>query len=104
MSYINLDVVKEIKGEGIDIFSKRDDDNDTDTCLIKRLKLFTISCNNPAPDSNVSVPELKDSQYYPAQSPQLGLVVISLQQLNLTNAPLLRHYHSQDTTRNVCCK
>ncbi|KAH6662076.1 hypothetical protein B0J14DRAFT_707848 [Halenospora varia] len=102
-SYVDLDVTKEVEDEGADIFANGDDD-DADTCSPKRSRSFTISCNNPASDSNVSISELQDGQHDSAQYPQPGLAVASLQQSDWTNDPLLRHRRQRDATRNVCRK
>jgi hypothetical protein len=100
-SYVELDVIKEVEDEGIDVFAKGDDDDDADTRSTKRSRSSAISCNNPPSDSNVSDSELQDGKRDSAQSPQPGPSVACLQQSDLTNDPLLKHRRRRDATRNV---
>ena len=58
-SYVDLDVAKEAEDEGIDVFARGDDEDNADTRSTKRSMSSTISCNNPASDSNVSVSVLE---------------------------------------------
>jgi hypothetical protein len=58
MSYVDLDITKEVKDKGINVFAKGDNDNNANTCFIKRSRLSTISCNYLAFDNNVSVSKL----------------------------------------------
>jgi hypothetical protein len=53
-NYINLDVTKEVEYKGCDVFVEGNDDDDDGTHSTKRSMLSTVSCNNPAFDSNIS--------------------------------------------------
>jgi hypothetical protein len=103
-SCVDLDVTKAVEDEDIDVFAKGDDDNNAGTRSTKRSKSSAISCNDPVFDSDVSVSELQDSQHDFAQPSRPGLAVVSPQQSDLTNDPLLRHRRRRDATRNFGCK
>jgi hypothetical protein len=53
-SYDNLDVTKELEGEGFDVFAERDDDDDDDTRSTKGRTLSAVSDKNLASSSNIS--------------------------------------------------
>ncbi|KAF4631655.1 hypothetical protein G7Y89_g6479 [Cudoniella acicularis] len=69
---LSLNVIKEAEDEGIDVFTKGDDNGDVDARSTKRSRPSAISYNNLASDSNVGVSELQDSQPNHAQSLQPG--------------------------------
>ena len=54
MNYINLDITKELEDRGFNIFIKRSDKDNNNTCSIKRLKLLAISNDYIAFNSNIS--------------------------------------------------
>ncbi|KAF4633077.1 hypothetical protein G7Y89_g5046 [Cudoniella acicularis] len=94
-------MTKEAEDEGVDVFVKGDNDDNADTRSTKRSGSSTISYNNLASNSNVSVSELQDGQHDSAQSLQPGPAVASLQQLDLTNDHLPKHLRRRGATRNT---
>jgi hypothetical protein len=54
MNYINLNITKEVKYEGFDVFIEGNDKDNNNTCFIKRLILSIISYNNQAFSNNIS--------------------------------------------------
>jgi hypothetical protein len=68
-----------VEYEGCNVFvegNNDDDDDDDGTRSTKRSMLSTVSCNNLAFSSNIS--KLQDGEHDYAQSPRLGLAVVSL--------------------------
>jgi hypothetical protein len=100
-SYDNLDVTKELEGEGFDVFAERDDDDDDDTRSTKGRTLSAVSDKNLASSSNIS--GLQDGQPDDTQSPQLALAAVSPHQSNLKNDHLPKQLR-RGATRNDCRK
>jgi hypothetical protein len=93
-SYDNLDVTKELEGEGFDVFAEGDD---VDSRSTKGRRLSAVSDKNPASGSNIS--GLQDGQPDDTQSPQLALAGASPHQSDLKNDHLPKQLR-RGATRN----
>lgn len=98
-SYGGLDVTKGAEEEDIDVLS--DDEDGADTYSTKTSGSSAISSENPASDSNISLPALQDGQHDSTQPPQLYLVAASHHQSDSTNDLLPRHCRRRDDTKVV---